>query len=210
MKIPAPVILAVVTFVALGASAQSLQMQNVNYPGIYCRFNATCQVSPTVQSGSYTPTNASATCVLASRTFPGASIDTQGLYGYEYQLTINSSGLATGTNIVTVNSLALNFGVAPNVFAFGDHASNQVWVVTIGGPAGLAPASAEMDETNVVINFDPPLTLDAQTDQTTNTLYFGMLAGGPPEMTKATLKGWVLDPENNKLPFNAKVDAQTP
>jgi hypothetical protein len=196
---------------AVSASAQSLQMDNVNYPGIYCRFNATCQVSPTEQSGSFTPTNVAATCVLESRTFPGASVDTQGDFGYEYQLTINNNGASTtDSNIVTVVSVTLDFASAPNTFAFGGHASNQVWVVTSGGPAGLAPDSVVMDDTNITIAFDPPLSLNTQTDQTTNTLYIGMLAGGPPEITKAILTGWAQDPVNGRVAFKAKVQAQTP
>lgn len=210
MKIVALVFLAAVISLSAGVSAQSLQMNNVNYPGIYCRFNATCAVSPIEQSSSFTPTNVPATCILDSRSFPGASMDTQGRYGYEYQLIINNNGQAMGSSVVTVNSLTLNFGAAPDTFAFGGRASNQVWVVTIGGPAGLAPASADLDDTNIVIAFDPPLTLDAHTDQTTNTLYFGMLSGGPPEITKATLTGWAKDPVNGKVEFKAKVNAQTP
>lgn len=195
---------------AVAASAQSLQMDNVNYPGIYCRFNPTCQVSATEQSSSFTPTNVAATCVLESRSFPGASIDTQGRYGYEYQLTINNNSMTMYSNVVTVKSLTLDFGGAPDTFAFGEHASNQVWVVTIGGPAGLAPASADLEDTNIVIAFDPPLMLNTDTDQTTNTLYFGMLSGGPPELTKATLTGWAQDPANGKVEFKATVQAQTP
>ena len=196
---------------AVAVSAQSLQVDNVNYPGIYCRFNPTCQVSPAEQSGSFTPTNVAATCVLASRTFPGASMDTQGLYGYEYQLTINNNSASlTDSNVVTVASLTLNFASAPSTFAFGGHASNQVWVVTSGGPAGLAPDSLVMDDTNITVAFDPPLTLNTLTDQSTNTLYFGMLAGGPPQITKAVLTGWAQDPVNGKVAFTAKVQAQTP
>ena len=196
--------------IAVGASAQSLQTLNVNYPGIYCRFSPNCQVTATEQSSSYIPTNVEATCVLESRSFPGASMDTQGRYGYEYQLTISTDGQTTDTNIVTVKSLTLDFGGPPDSFAFGGHASNQVWVVTSGGPAGLAPASADVEDTNVVIAFDPPLTLNMETDQTTNTLYFGMLSGGPPEMTTAILTGWAQDPVKGKVEFQANVQAQTP
>lgn len=195
---------------AVTASAQSLQMLNVNYPGIYCRFNPSCQVSPTEQSSTFIPTNVAATCMLESRTFPGASLDTQGRYGYEYQLTINNNSMTMYSNVVTVSSLTLDFGGAPDTFAFGEHASNQVWVVTVGGPTGLAPGSASVDETNVVVTFDPPLTLNTDTDQTTNTLYFGMLSSGPPEMTKAILTGWAQDPANGKVAFKATVQAQTP
>ena len=195
---------------AVTASAQSLQMLNVNYPGIYCRFNPSCQVSATEQSSSFTPTNVAATCVLESRSFPGASLDTQGRYGYEYQLTINNNSMTMYSNVVTVKSLSLDFGGAPDTFAFGGHANNQVWVVTVGGPAGLAPASADLDETNVVVTFDPPLTLNTDTDQTTNTLFFGMLSSGPPEMTKAILTGYAKDPVNGKVNFTATVQAQTP
>ena len=195
---------------AVTASAQSLQMLNVNYPGIYCRFDPTCQVSPTEQSDSFTPTNVAATCVLNSRSFPGASMDTRGRYGYEYQLTINNNGITMHSRIVTVESLTLNFGGAPDTFAFGGHASNQVWVVTAGGPQGLAPASADVDGTNIIVGFDPPLTLNTAVDQTTNTLIFGMLSGGPPEMTTAILTGSAQDPVNGTVEFKAKVQAQTP
>ena len=196
--------------VAVGASAQSLQLLNVNYPGIYCRFDPNCQVTPSEQSSSFTPTNVDATCVLESRSFLGTTPNTQGRYGYEYQLTITSDGLTTDTNVVTVKSLTLNFGGAPDNFAFGGHASNQVWVVTSGGPAGLAPGSADVEDTNVVIAFDPPLTLNTETDQTTNTLYFGMQSSGPAELTTAILTGWAQDPVKGKVEFKAEVQAQTP
>src|SRR5580700_653269 len=105
---------------AAGASAQSLQLQSVNYPGIYCRFDPSCNISPTEQSDTYSPSNMAATCVLESRSFPGNSMDSQGQYGYEYRLTLNSNG-ATGTNVMTVDSLTLKFG-EPIPFAFGMHA----------------------------------------------------------------------------------------
>ena len=201
-------------FVATGllaavASAQSLQFVNVNYPGIYCRFSANCQVSPTEQSDSFTPTNVAATCVLESRSFPGTSLDTTGRYGYEYRLTINNNGLTTDTNIVEVTSLTLKFG-APDYIAFGGHASNQVWVVTAGGPVGLAPGSANMDGKKITFSFDPPLSLDTQTDQTTNTLYFGMISEGAPKVTTAVLSGSAQDPINGSVPFKATLQAQTP
>ena len=80
---------------AVGVSAQSLQMVNANYPGIYCRFDPNCQVSANEQSDSITATNGAASCVLMSRSFPGTSLDTQGRYGYEYQLTITGNSQAT-------------------------------------------------------------------------------------------------------------------
>jgi hypothetical protein len=194
---------------AAGVSAQSLQFIGANYPGIYCRFSANCNISPTVQSDSFTPTNVAATCVLMSRSFPGTSSDTSGRYGYEYEVTINSGGQTTDTNIVTVNSLTLNFGDA-DYFAFAEHASNQVWVVMAGGPVGLGPESASADGKKIHFSFDPPLTLQTQTDQTTNTFVFGMISDGAPEMTTAILTGTAQDAVNGSVEFTAKLRAQTP
>jgi hypothetical protein len=194
---------------AAGVSAQSLQFIGANYPGIYCRFSANCNISPTEQSDSFTPTNVAATCVLMSRSFPGTSSDTSGRYGYEYEVTINSGGQTTDTNIVTVNSLTLNFGDA-DYFAFAEHASNQVWVVMAGGPVGLGPESASADGKKIHFSFDPPLTLQTQTDQTTNTFVFGMISDGAPEMTTAILTGTAQDAVNGSVEFTAKLRAQTP
>ncbi|HEV2318977.1 MAG TPA: hypothetical protein VGV18_04460, partial [Verrucomicrobiae bacterium] len=82
-------ILCAAFLVAVGVSAQSLQLVNANYPGIYCRFSGNCQVTPTEQTDSFTPTNTSDSCLLMSRSFPGTSMDTTGRYGYEYEITIN-------------------------------------------------------------------------------------------------------------------------
>jgi hypothetical protein len=192
----------------MSASAQSLRVANANYPGIYCRFSSNCEVSPAEQSDSYAPTNVAVTCVLASRSFPGTSADSNGHYGYEYQLTLNNNG-STDTNVLTVESLTLNFG-EPDPFAFGGHASNRVWVVVSGGPVGVAPASADLAGSKVIIHFDPPLILSTDTDQSTNTCYFGMMSPGAPKMTWAILAGSTKDPLNGMVPFKLRVKAQTP
>lgn len=203
-------ILAAAGFLASGTFAQSLKIVNANYPGIYCRFSPNCQISPTEQSDSFSPTNVAVTCVLMSRSFPGTSPDSSGSYGYEYEITINNNGQTTETNAVSVNALTLNFG-EPEYFAFGGHASNQVWVVAAGGPPGLAPASASMDDDNkVTFSFDPPLTLEMQTDQTTNSLVFGMISEKAPEMATAILKGSTRDPVKGTVAFKAKLQVQTP
>lgn len=195
---------------AAGASAQSLQLVNANYPGIYCHFDPNCNVSATGQSETYFATNVPVTCVLESRSFPGNSQDSQGRYGYEYRITLNNNNrLTMDTNVLTINSLTLKFGM-PDPFAFAMHASNYVWVVTTGGPAGLAPSSADMTGQKVTIHFNPPLTLQTDTDQTTNTLYFGMISDGGPEVTKAILSGSTQDPVKGTMPFKAFLNAQTP
>ncbi|MGH7942715.1 MAG: hypothetical protein ACREFR_16770 [Limisphaerales bacterium] len=203
---------SVALLVAVGLSAQSLKLVNANYPGIYCRFSANCQVSPSEQSDSFTPTNVAATCVLMSRSFPGTSRDTAGVYGYEYQITLNGNGNGqpTDTNILTVDSLTLPFG-APNYFSFSERASNQVWTVIAGGPVGLSPASASMDNSNnVTISFDPPLILNAQTDQSTNTLVFGMMSGGAPVPATAILSGSTQVGIKGAVSFKVKLRAQCP
>ncbi|HEX3623860.1 MAG TPA: hypothetical protein VH280_00385 [Verrucomicrobiae bacterium] len=209
MKINAFLVAAVTCVLATGVIAQSLPIINANYPGIYCRFSPSCQVSANGQSESFTPTNVAATVVLMSRSFPGTSQDTSGQYGYEYQVTINNNGVTTDTNIVTVNSLVLQFG-QPSYFSFSERASNQVWQVIAGGPAGLGLGSASSDGTNITVSFSPPLTLETQSDQTTNTLVFGMMIGSAPETTTAILTGTAQDPVNGTVPFTAKLKAQTP
>jgi hypothetical protein len=195
-------------FLAANAGAQSLSFLGVNAPGIYCHFDPNCQVSPAEQSDFFTPTNVAAACVLASRSFPGNTLDTKGEYGYEYQITLNNAG-ATGTNMVTVNSLTLEFG-GPEYFSFGEHASNQVWVVTSGGPAGSGPDSADLSDKKVTFHFDPPLTLQTATDQSTNTYYFGMVSRGAPAVTTAIVSGSAQDDTNAPVLFKAQLQAQTP
>jgi hypothetical protein len=209
MKMKTLVVLAVAGFLAAVVSAQSLQFVNGNYPGIYCRFSPSCNVSPNEQSESFMPTNVAATCVLMSRSFSGTSLDTSGKYGYEYKVTINNNGQTTDTNIVTVNSLTLKFG-DPDYFAFATRASNQVWLVIAGGPSGLAPGSASQNGKKITFSFDPPLALDTSSDQTTNTLVFGLMSDGGPETTTAILTGTAQDPVNGPVPFKAKLQAQTP
>jgi len=209
MKIQSLIAFAVTCFLAVGVSAQSLQIINANYPGIYCRFSSSCNVSPNEQSDSFTPTNVAATCILMSRSFAGTSQDTSGKYGYEYQVTINNNGQTSDTNVVTVNSLTLKFS-DPDYFAFASRASNQVWSVIAGGPSGLAPGSATQNGNKVTISFNPPLTLETQSDQTTNTLVFGLMSDGGPETTTAILNGVAQDPVNGPVPFKAKLQAQTP
>lgn len=204
-KIPA---LFALSLFAATAPAQSLRFISTAYPNIYCHFSSGCSVTPVEQYGAYTPTNVPVTCTLESRSFPGSTQNATGQYGYEYQLTLNNGG-ATDSNTVSVSSLTLEF-CAPESFAFGEHASNFVWVVTSGGPVGLAPSDASLSDKEVTFQFDPPLTLATQTDQATNTFYFGMISGGAPEITQATLEGTTEDPVNGKLPFKGKLPAQTP
>ncbi len=197
-----------VGLLAVGVSAQSLRLASVNSPGIYCRFDPGCNVTPTAQSDTYAPSNMAVTCVLESRSFPGNSMDSQGQYGYEYRLTLNNNG-ATGTNVMTVDSLTLKFG-EPAPFAFGMHASNQVWMVTAGGPAGLTPSSAKLDGEQIIFYFNPALTLETDTDQTTNTCYFGMVSHGAPQITRALLSGSLQYPDNTTTPYDILLNAQTP
>lgn len=198
-----------VTLLAIGAHAQSLRI-NPAGAGVYCRFSPDCKITPAEHTDSCPVTNAAATCVLESRSFAGNTMDSSGKYGYEYMLTINNNGSSsTDPNLVSVSSLTLNFA-DPQPFAFGQHASNFVWALTSDGPVGLVPSLADANDKKVTISFDPPLTLNLATDQTTNTCYFGLISAGAPEVTSATIAGSTQDPANGTVPFKAKLEAQTP
>ncbi len=197
-----------VIFAAAGLQAQSLKLLNVNDPGIYCRFSPDCHVTPVVTSSSFTPTNLAATCVLESRSFAGSGMDTAGVFGYEYRIVLNNAG-AQGDNVLTVESLTLNFE-SPQYFAFGGHASNQVWVVATGGPGSLAPGSASLSGTNVVVKFDPPVILATKTNQNTGTYYFGMISTGQPRVTKAIVTGSAQALPDAPVPFERELPARTP
>ena len=140
--------------VAASLHAQSLKLLNVSDPGIYCRFSPDCHVAPVEKSSSFAPTNLAVTCVLESRSFAGNSMDATGVYGYEYRVILSNAG-AWGDNFLTVDSLTLNFD-SPQYFAFGGHASNQVWVVATGGAGSLAP-DAHVGERHpqVAVDFSP-------------------------------------------------------
>lgn len=192
---------------AVGASAQSLRFISTG-TGVYCHFDSGCSVSPGEQSDSATVTNAPVTCVLKSRTFAGTSMDSQGTYGYEYEITLNGNG-SSDANVVTVSSLSLIFG-SPVPFAYGEHASNYVWLLTSGGPVGAAPSACNVSGQNVTFQFSPPIELDTETNQTVNTLYFGIIGGSAPATTTATLSGSVQASTNNAAPFQLMLQAQTP
>jgi hypothetical protein len=192
---------------AAGASAQSLRFISAG-TGIYCHFSDSCQVTPTVQSDTVTATNSEVACTLVSRSFAGTSQNAQGQYGYEYQVSLSNNG-STGTNTVTVNSLTLKFG-EPQPFAFGEHASNYVWVLTSGGPVGPAPDLASAADNKVTFTFTSPLALDPAADQSTNTCYFGLVSAGAPEITTAILSGSVAGGTNGVTAFTAELQAQTP
>jgi hypothetical protein len=195
---------------AAGASAQSMRFVSAG-SGIYCHFNANCTVSPTTQSDTYAFTNVAATCVLESRSFAGDSIGSTGQYGYEYRLTLNNNGaMTTDTNTVTVTSLKLDFG-APSYFAFGGHASNQVWTVNAAGiDTNAAPSSADVAGNTVTFEFDPPLTLDASVAQSVTTCYFGLVSSNAPATTTAILIGSATDPVNGAVPFQTTLQTQAP
>ena len=192
---------------AAGASAQSLRFISAG-PGVYCHFDASCQVSPSEQSDSAAVTNSAVTCVLKSRTIVGSSMDSKGTYGYEYEITLNGNG-SSDTNVVAVDSLSLLFG-SPVPFAYGLHSSNFVWVLTSGGPVGVAPSGCNVSGQKVTFQFSPPITLATQTGQSVNTCYFGLVGGGAPGATTATLSGSVEDVASNTVPFTLMVQAQTP
>jgi hypothetical protein len=191
---------------AAGASAQSLKFISAG-SGVYGHFNPGGQISPMEQSDSATITNVPVTCVLKSRTFSGSSMESAGEYGYEYEIILDNNG-STDTNIVTVSSLSLIFG-NPAPFAYGMHASNYVWVLTSDGPVGVAPSSADVSEQNVIFQFSPPLTLATQTDQSTNTFYFGIISTNAPVTTTAILSG-TAQGSTNTVPFKLMLQAQTP
>lgn len=193
--------------VAAGVCAQPLHLHNVT-PGIYCRFSPDCHVNPVEQSSSFTPTNMTATCVLESRSFPGNSMDSKGDYGYEYRVILNRGGQRPGGTL-TVKSLTLNFET-PQTFAFGGHANNQVWVVNSGGPGSIAPGSAAVSGTNVVVRFSPPLVLATKTGQTTGTYYFGMVSTNQPRITKAIIAGSAQADGEKAISFKGKLSARTP
>ena len=192
---------------AAGAGAQSLRFISTG-TGVYCHFDASCQVSPAEQSDFGTVSNTPVTCVLKSRTIAGSSMDSQGTYGYEYELTLNGNG-STDTNVVAVDSLSLMFG-SPVPFAYGQHASNFVWVLTSGGPVGVSPSGCNVSGQKVTFQFSPPLSLATQTGQSANTCYFGLIGGSAPATTTATLSGSVEDAVSNNVPFELMVQAQTP
>jgi hypothetical protein len=192
---------------AAGASAQSLRFISAG-SGVYSHFNSSGQVSPAEQSDSSAITNSPVTCILKSRTFAGTSMDSQGTYGYEYQITLDGNG-STDTNVVTVDSLALNFD-DPVPFAYGLHASNYVWVLTSDGPVGVAPTGCNVSGQKVTFQFSPPIELDTQTGQSTNTCYFGLIGGSAPTTTTATLSGSVQGSTNDSAPFELILQAQTP
>jgi hypothetical protein len=193
------------------ASAQSMRFVSVG-PGIYCHFDANCSVSPTTQSETFSVSNVAATCVLESRSFAGDSIGSSGQYGFEYRLTLNNNGATTmtDTNIVTVSSLTLDFG-APAYFAFGGHASNQVWTVNaVGVDTNAAPSSANVAGNTVSFEFDPPLTLDTSAAQSAATCYFGLVSSNAPGTATATLIGSATDPVHGAVPFQATLQTQAP
>jgi hypothetical protein len=195
-------------FAVAGLHAQSLKLLNVSDPGIYCRFSPDCHVAAVETSSSFTPTNLAATCALESRSIAGKSADTAGVYGYEYRVILNNAG-AQGDNLLTVDSLTLNFD-APRNFAFGGHASNQVWVVATGGPGNLAPGSVSFVDTNVVVQFTPPIVLATKTNQSTGTYHFGMMSASPPRVTTAIIMGSAQASPGAPVPFKEELPARTP
>jgi hypothetical protein len=199
---------AAMTMVSGAALAQSLQMANVNDPGIYCRFSPDCKIAPMRTSSSFTPPNLAVTCVLESRSFIGSSMDSQGLYGYEYRLILNNDN-ESGTNFFAVKSLALNFN-CPQSFAFGGHASNQVWIVADGGPGEVAPSAVNFMETNIVVRFDPPLVLATLTNRSIGTYFIGMASTNVPQLSTAIIEGLTQTPPNGPAPFHAEMQARTP
>ena len=121
---------------------------------------------------------------------------------------LNNAG-AQGDNLLTVESLTLNF-VSPRNFAFGGHASNQVWVVATGGPGNLAPGSVSFVDTNVVVRFNPPIILATKTNQSTGTYYFGMMSTNPPRVTTAIIMGSAQASAGAPVPFKEELPARTP
>jgi len=195
-------------FTAVGLHAQSLKLLNVNDPGIYCHFSPDCQIAPVEKSSSFTPTNLNATCVLESRSFPGTTPNSAGTYGYEYRVILNNAG-ASGTNYFTVDSLTLNFD-SPQYFAFGEHASNQVWVVTTGGPGEISPSSPAFSDTNIVFHFSPPLVLATATGQSVGTYRFGMISATSPRITTAIITGSAQAAPDAPVPFKEELPACSP
>ena len=136
-------------------------------------------------------------------------MDTTGVYGYEYRVILSNAG-EKGAGLLTIDSLALNFD-SPRNFAFGGHASNQVWVVATGESGNIAPGSAVSSGTNVVFQFNPPLVLATQTNQSTGTYFFGMISTNSPRITTAVITGSAQSSTGSPpVSFTEELPASTP
>jgi hypothetical protein len=193
---------------AAAAEAQPLKILDVGAPAFYCHFSPDCRVTYTEQTALFTPTNVDATCVLVSRSFPGRSLNTVGTYGYEYRLVLNNTG-SGGTNFLTVNSLTLPCP-APQTFSYALRGGNQIWVVTAGGPGGVAPASVSLSDTNLVVEFNPPLVLATETNQSVGTYFFGLTSTNAPRLSTAVLAGSTQTGPEVPVPFRVELTARTP
>jgi hypothetical protein len=62
----------------------------------------------------------------------------------------------------------------------------------------------------VTFHFNPPMALQTDTEQSTNSYYFGMASGAAPVVTTAVLFGSAQNDTNTPVLFKAELQARTP
>lgn len=188
--------------------ATPLKVVKVNASTFNCLFNSNCTVAvnnlvtPFVTNmppytvnptnPPQTETNLALSGYLQSRTFKGQpGTPEAGLTAYEYRLVLQHLTKTTGIKGVSrksfsINSLAFNFSPYSS-FNYNKQASNQVWVVTSGGPGSVGLSSAVASGSKVTFNFNPPLTFLSASNQESSSYFFGMLS---PHPSPNSVDGW--------------------
>jgi hypothetical protein len=175
---------AALVLTSAAATAQLLNVVEVNAPAVNCVFNPTCTITVTDSVG-YVPLpylTTPKTAWLQSRTYTGAAgTPGAGKTGYEYRLSLTE---AAGT-AECLGGLVLNFGPLVKL-PYRPGPLADVFVITTGGLGTIGLASAERFGDIIQFQFTRPLCLQGGPSIQNTTFFFGLAADAAPAAKPVT------------------------
>lgn len=172
----------------LEASAAPLEIVEVNNRALDCQFHESCVVMMDEYTDKVVLTNGT-TGLLHTRTFIGQpGIETEGHFGYEYQLDMrNALGI---TGLPCVKTLTIDFGHVVNAFDYDrdGNVGDDVYVITTGNTGSIGIASANKIGPTTVFTFEEPVCSGDTPGSGDLTYTFGMVSGAGPHFRNVSMR----------------------
>jgi hypothetical protein len=159
-------------------------------PDFYCLFDASCAVSATTTSSTFTIPGMAGQGVLHTRTFAAsAGSPAEGSYGYEYQIDLSGVTGTTGLNCIDAMRIKVGAPLATLDYDGDGTVGDQVYLAgPIGGNNIVSIATRE--GSYVTFSFIGNVVCPGPPVGDT-TVVFGVVASGPPMSVLAELQPFV-------------------